>query len=115
MKEGHAARERLSAGEQEDFRICQALLVKAQCGTNSKTAGDDAVGRVLMGASMGEAVCINGLVADYSKSKKKKEWLVRHGCPRDMVGLEEAAPKPEPDEPKACTPGWDCPVEDEDG
>jgi hypothetical protein len=82
---GSKARARLSSREMEDFRVCSQPLKTNQCGRNSRTVGDDAIGSFVAGPGMGEAVCLNGLMATYADASDKKRWLIRNGCPRDMV------------------------------
>lgn len=82
---GHAAYERLTPPEKEDLRNCQVSLQQHQCGANSRTAGDDAFADVMLGPGAAKATCMNGLIAAYAESPDKKRWLVKNGCPRDMV------------------------------
>ncbi len=107
VKAGHAAHAKLTAAEQEDLRICRKSLVEHQCGDSAKTrgSGEDAAAFMLAGERGTEIVCVNGLVAEYEKAPEKKKWLVRNGCPKDMVETEVAAPPPAPVAPaKPTTP-----------
>jgi hypothetical protein len=82
---GHAAYAKLTAAEKEDLRNCQTSIQQHQCGNNSRTVGDDALATAMLGSSGGSAVCMNGLIAAYAESSNKKRWLIKNGCPRDMV------------------------------
>jgi hypothetical protein len=86
---GSRARDQLSDAAREDFRRCQQALVDRQCGANSATAGDDALGAVFAGPAGAQAVCVNGLLSKYAAATDRKAWLVSNGCPRDMVGEDE--------------------------
>jgi hypothetical protein len=82
---GHAAYAKLTSAEKEDLRNCQTSIQQHQCGSNSRTVADDALATAMLGSSGGSAVCLNGLIAAYAESSDKKRWLIKNGCPRDMV------------------------------
>ena len=82
---GQKAYAKLTAAEKEDFRNCQPSLQHHQCGTNSRTVDDEALAEAILGSSGGNAVCMNGLIAAYAESRDRKKWLIKNGCPRDMV------------------------------
>jgi hypothetical protein len=73
---------KLDAESQDDFRVCNQTISKAQCG--STTAEASAPG----GQGIGLPMCMNPLIEEYAATTKsqRKAWLVRHGCPKDMVG-----------------------------
>lgn len=85
LQAGAAARERLTSTEMDDFRACAEPMTQMQCGAQSQTAVDDVFGRMLAGESGGDAVCLNGLMARYAEAHDKRRWLMRNGCPRDVV------------------------------
>ena len=82
---GHAAYAKLTAAEKEDLRNCESSLKQHQCGTNSRTAADDALATAMLGSGGGNAKCMNGLFTAHAESSNKKRWLIKNGCPRDMV------------------------------
>jgi hypothetical protein len=81
-RDGYA---KLTAAEKEDLRNCENSLKQHQCGANSRTVADDALATAMLGPNGGEATCLNGLIAAYAESADKKRWLIKNGCPRDMV------------------------------
>jgi hypothetical protein len=78
----HSAFGKLDAESQDDFRVCNETISKAQCG--STTAEASAPG----GQGIGLPMCMNPLIEKYAATPKssRKAWLVRHGCSKDMVG-----------------------------
>ena len=82
---GRAGYAKLTAAEKEDLRNCEISLKHHQCGANSRTAADDVLATGLLGSSGGNATCMSGLIAAYAESTDKKRWLIKNGCPRDMV------------------------------
>jgi hypothetical protein len=67
----HATYNRLSPDAQDDWRRCYGKIIEAQCAVHVDT--------------FGITLCSNNLLNDYAKSRATKKWLIRHGCPSEMV------------------------------
>jgi hypothetical protein len=74
-----SAWQRLDERARDDWRVCQLEVVRSQCGYRNL----EEVGRNLP-ASM---TCIRPLQDGYAAAppSSRSAWLIRHGCPRDMV------------------------------
>lgn len=74
----------LDKASKDDMQVCYQTIAKAQCG--STTAEASAPG----GQGIALPMCMNPLIEDYAATPQasRKTWLVRHGCPKDMVGVD---------------------------
>lgn len=79
---------KLDAASRDDWQVCQNLVARAQCGTTAQESLDSS-GYFPTGTLM----CMNQLAEQYADTPRpaRKQWLVRRGCPRDMVG-EDVTP-----------------------
>ena len=75
----HDAFYRLDAASKSDWEVCAESISRAQCGASSTEAAK--------GSLIAYGMCISPLVDKYAAvdASERKRWLVRHGCPRDMV------------------------------
>lgn len=73
---------KLDEDSKADFEVCRQSISKAQCGSTSAEASASG------GSGISYAMCLNPLIEQYAAAPKpqRKAWLVRHGCPKDMVG-----------------------------
>lgn len=68
-----AAMKKLSDAQRDDYMRCKVKVEEAQCGQTDP-------GDVTMAIA-----CKRPLFDAYANAPDKKKWLVRHGCPKDMV------------------------------
>ncbi len=78
----HSALSKLDTTSQSDWNVCTQSVAKAQCGSTSSEAAAGTTGTALA-----YAMCINPLVDEYAATPapQRKKWLIRHGCPTQMV------------------------------
>lgn len=83
----HQTLNALDAESKADWQVCSQSVAKAQCGATTAEAAK--------GDVFGFGICVSPLLEQYSAATKakRKSWLVRHGCPKDMV--EAGDPEPE--------------------
>ena len=67
-----SAYDRLTPDEKDMMQRCRLKVEAAQCGTKEE-------------GSLGNSICMNQQIEPYANSSNKKKWLVRHGCPSEML------------------------------
>ena len=79
---GWGAYNRLNARDQENWQVCGVSIARAQC-PGKLGSGD-------FSESFTASACTNQKLDEYSGARDTPGWLLRHGCPRDMVsGLRQ--------------------------
>ncbi len=76
----HGTLSKLDSASQSDWQVCAQSVAKAQCGSTSSEAAAN-------GSTLAFAMCVSPLVDQYAATPKaqRKRWLIRHGCPSEMV------------------------------
>ena len=78
---------RLDPRSRDDWKVCVQNVAKSQCGQTVSEAASDSL--------PGFAICINPLIDSYVETPRarRQQWLIRHGCPRDIVDPDHGAAK----------------------
>jgi hypothetical protein len=82
--------ERMDAESKDDYLACHRHVAKAQCGWTPEEAAEGY-------RSAGFIACASPLSYQYSDTPKaaRKTWLLRKGCPRDVVDPTDSLRRPE--------------------
>jgi hypothetical protein len=70
----------LSSEQKSDWDVCRVPVADMQCPIQ-KTFNQSQQSS----AEIGRSFCIARIQEEYASASDTKQWLVRHGCPRDMV------------------------------
>lgn len=76
-----AAYQRLSGQERDDFASCREYIARNKCGSDSHTAAG--TGSIAVAAMWSQ--CVNEELSKYADADDKHRFLLRAGCPRDVV------------------------------
>ena len=89
----HTAFSELDQESQDDWLICHNVIAKAQCGETipegvAHSAASGSGIPIPIGLMMGMRPLLDEYATTFPRSKRQK-WLVRHGCPSEMVEAGE--------------------------